>query len=151
MDFNDIFNRSQQETQIITFLNNFQTTPLNIKRNIYIQGPHGIGKSTFIMKLLHKLQYDIIRYDPIDIKNTPLIESLSTSTTFSNNVLNKFKKTTTPVVILLDDIDSINASDKSLITSLIKLIRPKKIKNKNKNHITQRPLSVLEICVLINN
>ena len=44
--------------QIITFLNNFQTTPLNIKRNIYIQGPHGIGKSTFIMKLLHKLQYD---------------------------------------------------------------------------------------------
>jgi hypothetical protein len=143
MDFTHIFNRSQQESQIIELLTNFQSTPLNIKRNIYIQGPHGIGKSTFIMKLLNKLQYDIIRYDSVDIRNTHLIESLSTSTNFSNNVLNKFKKTTTPVVILLDDIDSINAGDKSIINSLIKLIRPKKNKKQKQEPYNSTPI----ICI----
>ena len=143
MDFNIIFNRTIQENQIIQLLNNFQHTPLNIKRNIYIQGPHGIGKSTFIIKLLQKLQYDIIRYDSGDIRNTQLIDSLSTSNTFSNNVLNKFKKTTTPVVIILDDIDSINAGDKSIINYLIKLIRPKKNKKQKLEPFNSTPI----ICI----
>ena len=143
MDFNIIFNRTIQENQIIQLLNNFQNTPLNVKRNIYIQGPHGIGKSTFIIKLLQKLQYDIIRYDSVDIRNTQLIDSLSTSNTFSNNVLNKFKKTTTPVVIILDDIDSINAGDKSIINYLIKLIRPKKNKKQKLEPFNSTPI----ICI----
>ena len=143
MNFNIILERLQQEEQIINLLNNFKSTPLNVKRNIYIQGPPGIGKSTFIIQLLNKLNYDIIRYDSIDIRNTQFIESLSTSNTFSNNVLNKFKKTTTPVVIILDDIDSINSGDKTIITHLIKLIRPKKNKKQKLEPHNSNPI----ICI----
>ena len=143
MNFNIILERVSQEEQIITLLNNFQNTPLNVKRNIYIQGLPGIGKTTFITQLLNKLNYDIIRYDSIDIRNTQFIETLSASNKFSNNVLNKFKKTTIPVVILLDDIDSINSGDKTIITHLIKLIRPKKNKKQKLEPHNSNPI----ICI----
>lgn len=143
MNFNIILERTPQEDQIITILNNFQNTPLNLKRNIYIQGPPGIGKSTFITQLLNTLNYDIIRYDSVDIRNTQFIESLSTSNTFSNNVLNKFKKTTTLVAIVLDDIDSIHSGDKTIIAQLIKLIRPKKNKKQKLEPHNSNPI----ICI----
>ena len=143
MNFNIILDRVKQEEQIITLLNNFQNTPLNVKRNIYIQGLPGIGKTTFTTQLLNKLNYDIIRYDSIDIRNTQFIETLSASNKFSNNVLNKFKKTTIPVVILLDDIDSINSGDKTIISHLIKLIRPKKNKKQKLEPHNSNPI----ICI----
>jgi len=47
------------------------------------------------------------------------------------NVLSMFTSKVKPIAILMDEIDGMNNGDKGGINALIKLIRPKKTKNKN--------------------
>ena len=48
------------------------------------------------------------------------------------NVLSLFKKQTKKLVIMMDELDGMNSGDKGGINTLIKLIRPKKTKNKKR-------------------
>ena len=48
----------------------------------------------------------------------------------NTNVLSYFNKKKKKIVIVMDEIDGMNNGDKGGINSLIKIIRPKKQKNK---------------------
>ena len=48
------------------------------------------------------------------------------------NVLSLLQKKTKKIAIIMDEIDGMNSGDKGGINTLIKLIRPKKTKNKKK-------------------
>ena len=61
----------------------------NIKKGIYVSGPSGIGKTTFIINLLKKLNYEIIYYDN-SCKNKNFIESLSNNNLSTNSVYSLF-------------------------------------------------------------
>ena len=69
LNLNHILNREEQEKDIENILKHFEENKkdLNIKRSIYVYGNSGTGKTEFVMNILKKLEYDIIRYDAGDI------------------------------------------------------------------------------------
>lgn len=129
MNFNDILERNAISLQIKTILSTFDATPLNQKRCIYIYGNAGVGKTTFVTRILNELNYDIIKYDAGDTRNTSIIENLSNTNISNKNIISMFKKEQKKIAIIMDEIDGMNNGDKTGISSLMKLVRPKKTKN----------------------
>ena len=75
------------------------------------------------MNLLNKLNYDIIKYEFSDIRSKSIIELLNNKSISYKNVTSFFSKKEVKMVIVIDEIDSLNNTDKSCINSLIKLVR----------------------------
>ena len=112
---------------------------LNIKKGIYISGPSGIGKTTFVVNLLKKLNYEIIYYDN-SIKNKNFIESLTNNNLSTSSVYSLFYENSKKNVIVIDDVECLNSSDKNVLTFLIKLIRQKKTKKQKLETSTNCPI-----------
>lgn len=142
---NDVLGRSQIENQIVDLLHNFSQKCSNVqfKKGIYIYGTPGCGKTQFVVNLLNKMDYDIIRYDAGDVRNKSMIDSITCNNISSCNVLNLLKGKQQKLVIVMDEIDGMNSGDKGGITSLIKLIRQKKTKKQRLESSTQIPI----ICI----
>lgn len=143
MDLIEILDRMPIYDQIKALLINFNNTPICEKRNIYIYGPAGVGKSTFITKLLTDLNYDIITYDSEHVRTSALIDSFSNLRLSKHSILGNFTQTPKKRIIVLDDIDSIHINDKGCMNSLIKLIRPKKNKKQHLEPYNTTPI----ICI----
>ena len=145
LNINRILNREEQEKNIEDILYNFEQNKkdLNIKRSIYVYGSPGTGKTQFIINILKKLHYDIIKYDAGDIRNTTVIDDITKHNMSDKNVMSLFNKQTKKIAIIMDEIDGMNNGDKGGINSLIKLIRPKKTKKQKLEDITMNPI----ICI----
>ena len=117
------------------------------KRGIYIHGPPGSGKTTFVMKIMSELGYDVIKYDAGDIRNKSMIATMANNNLAENNVASLFKNKNQPIAILMDEIDGMNNGDKGGINSLIRLIRPKKTKKQQVEEMTNIPI----VCVSNNH
>lgn len=128
MNYTHFLGRTETETAIKTLLSQFQVIDKGCKRNIYIRGNSGVGKTSFITQILEDMDYDIIPYDTGETKNNNTIEMITKNTISSNNVISSFRKEKKKHVVLIDDTDSLSISDKTALTTLIKLIRPKKTK-----------------------
>ena len=116
---------------------------LTQKRCIYLYGDTGVGKTTFIMHILKKLDYDIVRYDAGDVRNKNVVGMISRSNISEKSVISMFQQRERPIAIVMDDIDGMNSGDKGGINALIKLIRPKKTK---KQKLEENMFNLL-ICV----
>lgn len=145
LNLNVILNRTIQENNIKNILKDFELnkTDLNIKRSIYIYGNPGIGKSQFAINILKEMNYDIIKYDAGDIRNTSVIDEITKHNMSDKNVMSMFNKQTKKLAIIMDEIDGMNNGDKGGINSLIKLIRPKKTKKQKMEDTTMTPI----ICI----
>jgi len=145
IDFNSILNRKKTSENIIHFLKEFEKNKndLSFKREIYIYGNPGTGKTTFIENLLREINYDIIKYDAGDIRNKSIIDTITKHNMADKNVLSLLQKNTKKIAIIMDEIDGMNNGDKGGINSLIKLIRPKKTKKQKLEEITLNPI----ICI----
>jgi hypothetical protein len=144
-NINSILEREQISNQIKEILNSFDASCKNVNYNkgIYIYGAPGSGKTTFVTKLLEEMKYDIIKYDAGDVRNTSLIDTITSNNISSRNVLHMMNKTVKKIVIVMDEIDGMNSGDKGGITSLIKLIRQKKTKKQRLEDVTMNPI----ICI----
>ena len=143
IEFNNILKRKEVEGIIEDFLLNFHDiSTISVKRGVYVYGTPGCGKTQFVINLLNNLNYDIIRYNAGDVKNKKIIESLLKFNVSDTNVSSYFKGKKQKMVIVMDEIDSLN-SDKSIIQNLIKLIRQKKTQKQKKEGYTQVPI----ICI----
>ena len=144
-NINSILEREHISKQIKEILNNFDASCKNVNYNkgIYIYGAPGSGKTTFVTKLLEEMKYDIIKYDAGDVRNTSLIDTITSNNISSRNVLHMMNKTVKKIVIVMDEIDGMNSGDKGGITSLIKLIRQKKTKKQRLEDVTMNPI----ICI----
>jgi SpoVK/Ycf46/Vps4 family AAA+-type ATPase len=127
------------------FLASFQKnkTDLTFKRGIYIYGEPGSGKTEFIVRLLKELNYDMVKYDAGDIRNKSIIESITQHNISDKNIMSIFHRKIQKIVVVMDELDGMNNGDKGGITSLIKLIRPKKTKKQKQEEITMNPI----ICI----
>ena len=145
---NKILERETIETQILDFLNNFEINckKKNFSKCIYIHGEHGIGKTTFILNLLKNNNYDVLYYDNTYIRNKTLIESISNDNVGNYSISNMFSDKPKKIVILIDDLYSMNYGDKNGIVSLIKLVRFKKTKKQLKEAYSNNPI----ICINTN-
>ena len=145
INYNNIFEREQIANDIKSILNEFSeryNDPL-YKKGIYIYGSPGAGKTTFIMNLLKSLNYDIIKYDAGDVRNTGLINTITSNNISNRNVLDMMTKKVKKIAIVMDEIDGMNNGDKGGISALIKLIRQKKTKKQKLECATMNPI----ICI----
>jgi DNA polymerase III delta prime subunit len=145
LNINKILNREEQENTIKSILLDFEANKNNLlfKKGIYVYGDPGTGKTTFIVNILKKLDYDIIKYDAGDIRNTAVIEDITKHNMSDKNIMSLFNKKVKKIAIIMDEIDGMNNGDKGGINSLIKLIRPKKTKKQKLEEITMNPI----ICI----
>lgn len=144
-DLNTILDRTSIEKKIIQILNDFQANKhdKSIKRGIYIYGKPGCGKTHFVMNVLKKYNYDIIKYDAGDIRNKSIIGTITKHNMSDKNVLSMFHKKVKNICIVMDEIDGMNSGDKGGLSSLIKIIRAKKTKKQKLEDITMNPI----ICI----
>lgn len=145
LNLNKILNREQQEKDIKNILKEFETNKNNLlfKKGIYVYGDPGTGKTTFVTNILKDLNYDIIKYDAGDIRNTSVIEDITKHNMSDKNIMSLFNKKIKKIAIIMDEIDGMNNGDKGGINSLIKLIRPKKTKKQKLEEVTMNPI----ICI----
>jgi DNA polymerase III delta prime subunit len=145
LNFNKILNREEQANSIKSILKDFEANKNNLlfKKGIYIYGDPGTGKTTFVTNILKELNYDIIKYDAGDIRNTSVIEDITKHNMSDKNIMSLFNKKVKKIAIIMDEIDGMNNGDKGGINSLIKLIRPKKTKKQKLEEVTMNPI----ICI----
>ena len=82
LNLNTLLDRDDITKNITNILDNFEKNRSNllIKRGIYLYGNPGIGKTTFVIKLLKSLDYDVIHYDAGDIRNKNIIDTITKDT-----------------------------------------------------------------------
>jgi DNA polymerase III delta prime subunit len=145
LNINKILDREEQEKEIKNILKEFELNKNNLlfKKGIYIYGDPGTGKTSFVTNILKELNYDIIKYDAGDIRNTSVIEDITKHNMSDKNIMSLFNKKIKKIAIIMDEIDGMNSGDKGGINSLIKLIRPKKTKKQKLEEVTMNPI----ICI----
>ena len=145
LNINKILNREDKANSIKDILVSFEKNKNNvlIKKGIYVYGDPGTGKTTFVTNILKEMDYDIIKYDAGDIRNTSVIEDITKHTMSDKNIMSLFNKKIRKIAIIMDEIDGMNNGDKGGINTLIKLIRPKKTKKQRLEEVTMNPI----ICI----
>ena len=145
LNINKILNRDDIIINIKNILREFELNKYNMlfKKGIYIYGDPGTGKTTFVTNILKELDYDIIKYDAGDIRNTSVIEDITKHNMSDKNIMSLFNKKIRKIAIIMDEIDGMNNGDKGGINTLIKLIRPKKTKKQKLEDFTITPI----ICI----
>ena len=79
LNINNILNREEKASFIKSILLSFDDNKENklFKHGIYVYGKPGTGKTWFVSNILKELNYDIIKYDAGDIRNTSVIEDIT--------------------------------------------------------------------------
>ena len=114
------------------------------KRCIYLHGEPGVGKTNFVYDILNDLDYDIIRYTITDIKNKDMNDILYNNGVSKQSIKGMFTKTNRKNIIVIDDNLSPDTMEKHILSSFIKLVRPKK----NKRQIaTEKCISFPIVCI----
>jgi hypothetical protein len=145
LNMNQILNRDENASNIKNILREFEINKNNVlfKKGIYVYGDPGTGKTSFVTSILKELNYDIIKYDAGDIRNTSVIEDITKHNMSDKNIMSLFNKNVRKIAIIMDEIDGMNNGDKGGINTLIKLIRPKKTKKQKLEEVTINPI----ICI----
>ena len=123
VDLDTILERNEIKCQIHKYLDNFDNEP---KRGLYIYGDASIGKTHYIKKLLED-KYTIIYLDALDQRNKHRIDEINNTNMTKETIFNNFYKITKKIVIVFDDIETMNSGDKGGINSLVKLLKNKKM------------------------
>lgn len=145
VNYSNILSRNHIIDEITNILNNFEKKCFDVhyKKGIYIYGSPGSGKTFFIVNLLKKLNYDVIKYDAGDIRNKSLIDNITSNNISNRNVLDMMSGRVKKIAIVMDEIDGMNNGDKGGINALIKLIRQKKTQKQKLESMTLNPI----ICI----
>jgi DNA polymerase III delta prime subunit len=145
LDLNKILDRENIYNEIKDILHHIQKNDSQdqVKKGFYIYGNPGSGKTAFIISMLNEIGYDVIKYDAGDIRNKSIIETIAKHNMSNRNIMSMFDKKVKRIVIVMDEIDGMNNGDKGGITSLIKLVRPKKTKKQKLEESTINPI----ICI----
>ena len=77
------------------------------------------------------------------IRNKGVIENITKDNMTDINVMSSFYAKKQNIAIIMDEIDGMNNGDKGGLTTLIKLIRPKKTRKQKKEDIAKSPI----ICI----
>ena len=99
-----IFDRQTTSDNIKSILNDFDANynKLTYKKGIYIYGSPGSGKTTFVMNLLKEMDYDVIKYDAGDVRNTGLINTITSNNISNRNVLDMMTRKVKRIAIVMD-------------------------------------------------
>ena len=138
--YNDLFNHNNEENEILDFLDKFDDKNISKTAGLYLLGPTGSGKTTFIKSIIDKEHYDIISYDASDIRTKNNINTIIGSTMAKYNVIDMFSKRKKKIVTIMDEMDYMNCGDKGGIKELIKITRGKKTKKQLQESFSTTPI-----------
>ena len=141
MDYIKCFEREGIKKEILDFLEYFYNNKhrTDIHRSLYLYGEHGIGKSEFIKDTLDKNTYNLIYINSIDVNNKNIINDILNNQISDTCVLSSFYKKKQSVIVL-DDVYNSSVVDKSLLSNIVKFIRPKKTKKQKLESTTMIPI-----------
>lgn len=140
INYIDLFNREREKQDVLNFLSTFSNSVLNQTKGLYLLGPAGSGKTSFINDIIPKDEYDVITYDASDTRSKSVIPQLLGSKLANVNVLDLFSKKRKKIVIVMDEMDYMNSGDKGGIKELIKYVRAKKTKKQHLEPSTTTPV-----------
>lgn len=138
-NFDSILNRNEIKNNLLSILNNYNIDD-NERKGIFVYGNNGTGKTTFIKNILKDNNFDYIYFDGTDIRSNNFIENLYENNSSNMNVISLFNRKPKTITIVIDDVDSINSSDKTTLGNLIKLVRQKKTKKQKLERKTNSPV-----------
>ena len=146
MIFDEYLNRGDVRSQLKTLMIDFDKNKHDIlyKRGIYVYGQPGVGKTYLVNSVLSEMGYDIIRYDAVE-NRSDIITSITKDEITDMNVISCFYKKKQKIAIVVTEMDSMAANDKSVLDDLIKLIKPKK--KPKKDETPDKPTLVPIICI----
>ena len=104
----------------------------SLSRSTFIYGENGVGKTTLIKKILSQLNYNIHEFNLLCQKNKSITDFFDEYNCKNRDIMDIFHRINNNSVILIDNIDIISSIDKNILTSIIKILRPKK--NKKYSH-----------------
>ena len=140
INYIDLFNRHEEKNKVLTFLKEFSVNDITSSKGLYVVGPPGCGKTSFIKDVIPSEEYDIINYDAGDIRTKVIIPQMLGENNSNVNVVDLFFKKKKKIVILLDEMDYMNSGDKGGIKELIKYVRQKKTKKQSSEPYTKIPV-----------
>ena len=146
MIFDEYLNRGDIRSQLKALMIDFDKNKHDIlyKRGIYVYGQPGVGKTYLVNSVLSEMGYDIIRYDAVE-NRSDIITSITKDEITDMNVISCFYKKKQKIAIVVTEMDSMAANDKSVLDDLIKLIKPKK--KPKKDETPDKPTLVPIICI----
>ena len=105
LNINYLLHRTESEDKFTEYLTYFENNKDNLltKRGVYVYGNPGTGKTSFVVNLLKKMNYDIIKYDAGDVRNKNIIETITNQYISDYNVMSLFKKKKKKIAIIMDD------------------------------------------------
>lgn len=137
LDFSPFLERTQLKKEINEFLKNFYENK-DTKRSLWVYGQSGVGKTTLVKQTLKELNYDMIYYNSAHTRNKNMIDEMNSNLASPVNVYSMFFGKPKPIVVVMDELESMNLMDKHGIGALLQLIRSKK---------TDRNIIVPIICI----
>jgi len=140
INYIDLFNRHEEKKKVLDFLTHFSTDDLNTTKGLYILGPPGCGKTSFIKDIIPPEEYDIITYDAGDVRTKTVIPDMLGNNNANVNIMDLFLKKRKKIVILLDEMDYMNSGDKGGVKELVKYVRQKKTKKQYSEPYSKRPV-----------
>lgn len=140
INYIDLFNREKEKNKVLIFLKEFSENDLTSSKALYILGPPGCGKTSFIKDIIPIDEFDIITYDAGDVRTKTAIPDMLGMNNSNVNIMNLFFKKRKKIVVLLDEIDYMNSGDKGGIKELVKYVRQKKTKKQYSEPFTKRPV-----------
>ena len=145
MEINDLLIRKELKENIISTIHNISNNLNEItqKKVIYLMGSSGSGKSYFMNQILKELDYDIVPFDTEQNRNSSNFDFIKSHNLSSNNVLDLLKGNRKKICILMDNLESLNTSDKSGLGHLIKLLRPKKTLKQKKEDFCKNLIIII--------
>jgi len=87
------------------------------KKPVLIYGEVGVGKTASVHALANELDFELLEINASDYRNKEEIEGIIGNSSKQLSLFNK------PKLILIDEIDGINAKDRGCIQALIKIIK----------------------------
>ena len=140
INYIDLFNRHEEKKKVLDFLTHFSTDDLNTTKGLYILGPPGCGKTSFIKDIIPPEEYDIITYDAGDVRTKTVIPDMLGNNNANVKIMDLFLKKRKKIVILLDEMDYMNSGDKGGVKELVKYVRQKKTKKQYSEPYSKRPV-----------
>lgn len=125
LDFSPFLERTQLKNDINEFLINFYNNK-DTKRSLWVFGQSGVGKTTLVKQTLKELNYDMIYYNSAHTRNKNMIDEMNSNLASPVNVYSMFFGKPKPIVVVMDELESMNLMDKHGIGALLQLIRSKK-------------------------
>ncbi len=146
MEFKNIQGRAEIKDSICNFLTNFNDKSkddISKPKGLFIYGPSGVGKTMMVSTILKELSMDSVWYNAGDTRSKSVLDNLTKQNMSDHNILSLFNKKKTNIVIVMDELEGMNAGDKGGLPHLLKLIRGKKTKKQKQEETISNPI----ICI----